>query len=108
MRTFVVDLSSCAGSSAVIVANSPSDASAQTLSGEAAVAQSYTSAPYGIGGLECSGFTSAIYADLGVPLPDDPVARYGCGTVIHTSTYCGTVESSVYDVTGYMGAMGPT
>ena len=138
MRKFVVALFSCAVLSAVIVANSPSEASAQTLSGEAAVAeaQSYIGTPYGAYGLDCSGFTSAVYADLGVSLPDDPVAQYGYGvpsagaagdlvffdeagygishvgiatgygTVIHASTYYGTItETPISQVPGYVGAV---
>jgi cell wall-associated NlpC family hydrolase len=30
--------------------------------------------------MDCSGFTSAVYADLGVYLPDDPAAQYAYGT----------------------------
>jgi cell wall-associated NlpC family hydrolase len=138
LRKFVVALFSCAVLSAVIVAYSPSEASAQTLSGEAAVAeaQSYIGTPYGAYGLDCSGFTSAVYANLGVSLPDDPVAQYGYGvpsagaagdlvffdeagygishvgiatgygTVIHASTYYGTItETPISQVPGYVGAV---
>ncbi|MBA3793572.1 MAG: C40 family peptidase [Rubrobacter sp.] len=138
MRKFVVALFSCAVLSAVIVAYSPSEASAQTISGEAAVAeaQSYIGTPYGAGGLDCSGFTSAVYANLGVSLPDDPAAQYGYGvpsagaagdlvffdeagygishvgiatgygTVIHASTYYGTItETPISQVPGYVGAV---
>ena len=125
MRQFVVALLSCAVFSAVFAGIVPSEASAQ-VSGEAAVAeaQSYIGTPYGAGGLDCSGFTSAVYANLGVSLPDDPVDQYyygtpseaaagdlvffdeagygishvgiatGYGTVIHASTYYGTVVES--------------
>jgi peptidoglycan DL-endopeptidase RipA len=71
--------------------------------------------------MDCSGFTSAVFADLGVYLPDSPDAQYaygtpsygeagdlvffdeagygishvgiatGYGTVIHASTYYGAV-----------------
>jgi cell wall-associated NlpC family hydrolase len=138
MRKFVVALFSCAVLSAVLVANTPSEASAQTVSGEEvmAQAQSYVGTPYGTGGLDCSGFTSAVYADLGVSLPDDPVAQYsygvpseaaagdlvffdeagygishvgiatGYGTVIHASTYYGTItETPISQVPGYVGAV---
>ena len=123
MRKIFVTLFSCAVLSAVLVANTPSEASAQAVSGEAIVAeaQSYIGTPYGAGGLDCSGFTSAVYADLGVSLPADPAAQYshgaaseaaagdlvffdeagygishvgiatGYGTVIHASTYYGAV-----------------
>ncbi len=125
MRKIFVALFSCAVLSAVLVANTPSEASAQ-VSGEAVVAeaQSYIGTPYGAGGLDCSGFTSAVYADLGVSLPDDPVAQYsygapseaaagdlvffdeagygishvgiatGYGTIIHSSTYYGTITET--------------
>ena len=138
MRKIVVALFSCAVLSAALVANTPSEASAQTVSGEAAVAeaQSYIGTPYGAGGLDCSGFTSAVYANLGVYLPDDPAAQYsygvpsagaagdlvffdeagygishvgiatGYGTVIHASTYTGTVtETPISDIPGYAGAV---
>src|SRR5918997_2113487 len=134
MRQFVVALFSCAVFLAVFAGVAPSEASAQ-VSGEAVVAeaQSYVGAPYGAGGLDCSGFTSAVYANLGVSLPDDPAAQYsygvpsgaaagdlvffdeagygishvgiatGYGPVIHASTYYGmVVESSIYDVPGYV------
>ncbi len=123
MRKFVVALFSCAVLSAALLAYAPSEASAQTVSGGDVVAQaqSYVGTPYGAYGLDCSGFTSAVYADLGVSLPDDPVAQYsygvpsegaagdlvffdeagygishvgiatGYGTVIHASTYYGAV-----------------
>ena len=140
MRKFVVALFSCAVLSAVLVANTPSEASAQTVSGEEVVAQaqSYVGTPYGTGGLDCSGFTSAVYADLGVSLPDDPAAQYsygvpseaaagdllffdeagygishvgiatGYGTVIHASTYYGTItETPISQVPGYAGAVDP-
>lgn len=125
-RKIFVTLFSCAVLSAALVANSPSEASARTVSGEAAVAeaQSYIGTPYGAGGLDCSGFTSAVYADLGESLPDDPAAQYsygvpseaaagdlvffdeagygishvgiatGYGTMIHSSTYFGEITES--------------
>lgn len=123
-RKIFVTLFSCAVLSAALVANSPSEASARTVSGEAAVAeaQSYIGTPYGAGGLDCSGFTSAVYADLGVSseaVAGDLVffdaAGYGIshvgiatgyGTMIHSSTYFGEItESSIYDVPGYVGAV---
>ena len=138
MRKIFVALFSCAVLSAVLVANTPSEASAQSVSGEAVVAeaQSYIGTPYGAGGLDCSGFTSAVYADLGVSLPDAPAAQYsygaaseaaagdlvffdeagygishvgiatGYGTVIHASTYYGTItETPISQVPGYVGAV---
>jgi cell wall-associated NlpC family hydrolase len=138
MRKFVVALFSCAVLSAVLVVNAPSEASAQTLSGEAVVAeaQSYVGTPYGAYGLDCSGFTSAVYANFGVSLPDDPASQYsygvpsagaagdlvffdeagygishvgiatGYGTVIHASTYYGTItETPISQVPGYVGAV---
>ena len=126
MRKIFVALFSCAVLSAALVANTPSEASAQAVSGEDVVAQaqSYVGTPYGAGGLDCSGFTSAVYADLGVSLPDDPAAQYsygspseaaagdlvffdehgtgishvgiatGYGTIIHASTYYGTITET--------------
>ncbi|CAA9479967.1 MAG: hypothetical protein AVDCRST_MAG02-4444 [uncultured Rubrobacteraceae bacterium] len=125
MRKFVVALFSCAVFSAAFVAVAPSEAEAQ-VSGEAAVAEarSYIGTPYGAYGMDCSGFTSAVYGDLGVSLPDDPVAQYsygapseanagdlvffdeagygishvgiatGRGTIVHSSTYFGEITES--------------
>lgn len=141
MRKIFATLFSCAVLSAALVANTPSEASAQAVSGEAAVAEAqyYIGTPYGAGGLDCSGFTSAVYADLGVYLPDDPAAQYsygvpsdaaagdlvffdeagygishvgiatGYGTVIHASTYYGTItETPISQVPGYVGAVDVT
>lgn len=137
MRKIFVTMFSCAVLSAALLVSTPSEASAQAVSGEAVVAeaQSYIGTPYGAGGLDCSGFTSAVYADLGVFLPDDPAAQYsygspseaaagdlvffdeagygishvgiatGYGTVIHASTYYGTItETPISQVPGYVGA----
>ena len=125
MRQLAVALLSCALFSAVLLAGPPSEAHAQgyDVSGQALVndAQSYIGTPYGAYGFSCSGFTSAVFADLGVYLPDSPDAQYaygassyakagdlvffdehgygishvgiatGYGTVIHSSTYYGAV-----------------
>ena len=123
MRQFVATLSCCALLSAVLVVGSQTEAEAQTATDAAVVAeaQSYIGAPYVAGGLDCSGFTSAVYASYGVSLPDDPAAQYsygapsgakagdlvffneagygishvgiatGYGTIIHASTYYGAV-----------------
>ena len=127
MRHTVVALLSCALLSAVLLVSQPSEAYADT--GQAAVdqAHAYLGAPYGVGGLDCSGFTSAVYGDLGVYLPDDPAAQYaygtpstaeagdlvffdehgygvshvgiatGYGTMIHSSTYYGAVVEAPID-----------
>jgi cell wall-associated NlpC family hydrolase len=80
LRRIVVVLLSCALFSAVLLVNPSSEAYADT--GQAAVDQAYTyiGAPYGVGGLDCSGFASAVYADLGVHLTDSPAAQYAFGT----------------------------
>jgi cell wall-associated NlpC family hydrolase len=125
MRQLAAALLSCALFSAVLLAGPTSEAHAQGygVSGQAVVddARSYVGAPYGAWGLDCSGFTSAVFADLGVYLPDSPDAQYaygtpsnakagdlvffdeagygishvgiatGYGTVIHSSTYYGAV-----------------
>ena len=128
MRQFAAVLLSCALLSAVLLTSSPSEAYADT-SGQAVVdnAQSYIGTPYGAAGMDCSGFTSAVFADLGVYLPDGPDTQYaygtpssakagdlvffdeagygishvgiatGYGTVIHASTYYGTVVESSMD-----------
>jgi cell wall-associated NlpC family hydrolase len=87
-------------------------------------ARAYIGTSYGAYGLTCSGFTSAVFADLGVYLPSSPAAQYaygtpsnakagdlvffdehgygishvgiatGYGTVIHSSTYYGAVVES--------------
>ena len=125
MRQLAAVLLSCALFSVVLLTGSPSEAYAQgyDASGQAVVedAQSYIGTLYGASGLDCSGFTSAVFADLGVYLPDSPDAQYaygtpsygkagdlvffdeagygishvgiatGYGTVIHASTYYGAV-----------------
>ena len=125
MRQLAAALFSCALLSAALLAGPAPEAHAQgyDVSGQAVVdnAQSYIGTPYGAYGLDCSGFTSAVFADLGVYLPDSPDAQYaygvpsdakagdlvffdesgygishvgiatGYGTVIHSSTYYGAV-----------------
>jgi cell wall-associated NlpC family hydrolase len=122
MRHLAAALLSCALLSAVLLAGPTSEARA-SVSGQAVVndAYSYIGAPYGAYGLTCSGFTSAVFADLGAYIPDSPDAQYaygvpsnakagdlvffdehgygishvgiatGYGTVIHSSTYYGAV-----------------
>jgi cell wall-associated NlpC family hydrolase len=128
MRQFAAALLSCALFSVVLLAGPASEAQAQgyDVSGQAVVedARSYIGTPYGAYGFTCSGFTSAVFADLGVYLPDSPGAQYaygtpssgkagdlvffdehgsgishvgiatGYGTVIHSSTYYGEVVES--------------
>jgi cell wall-associated NlpC family hydrolase len=125
MRQLAAALLSCALFSVVLLAGPASEAQAQgyDVSGQAVVddARSYIGTPYGAYGFDCSGFTSAVFADLGVYLPDSPGAQYaygtpsdakagdlvffdehgygishvgiatGYGTVIHSSTYYGAV-----------------
>jgi len=87
-------------------------------------AYSWIGTPYGAYGADCSGFTSIVYGNQGVYLPDDPAAQYsygvpseaaagdlvffdeagygishvgiatGYGTVIHASTYFGIVTET--------------
>jgi cell wall-associated NlpC family hydrolase len=122
MRHLAAALLSCALLSAVLLAGPTSEARA-SVSGQAVVndAYSYIGAPYGAYGLTCSGFTSAVFADLGAYIPDSPDAQYaygvpsnakagdlvffdehgygishvgiatGYGTVIHSSTHYGAV-----------------
>ena len=123
MRHLIAALLSCALFSVVLLAGPASEAHAQGYSGQAVVddARSYIGTPYGAYGFDCSGFTSAVFADLGVYLPYSPDAQYaygvpsdakagdlvffdehgygishvgiatGYGTVIHASTYYGAV-----------------
>src|SRR5215217_1078639 len=125
MRQLAAALFSCALLSAVLLAGPASElhAPASDVSGQATVAEarSYIGTPDGAYGLDCSGFTSAVFADLGVYIPDSPGAQYaygtpsygkagdlvffdeygygishvgiatGYGTVIHASTYYGAV-----------------
>ena len=72
MRQLATVLLSCALFSVVLLTGSPSEAHAQGYSGQAVVddAQSYIGTPYGAWGMDCSGFTSAVFADLGAYLPD--------------------------------------
>ncbi len=108
--------------SSVLLVGSPSEAQAQT-SDQAVVEEAYSwmGTPYGAYGADCSGFTSMIYQEFGVYLPDSPAAQYGYGvpsygeagdlvffdehgygishvgiatgygTVIHSSTYYGAI-----------------
>ena len=94
------------------------DASGQAVVDEA---RSWIGTPYGAYGADCSGFTSQVFAQFGVYLPDNPAFQYsygvpstaeagdlvfynehgygishvaiatGYGTVIHASTYFGAV-----------------
>jgi cell wall-associated NlpC family hydrolase len=124
LRQIAAVLLSCAVFSAVLVAGPTSEAHAQGYgTGQAVVddARSYIGTPYGAYGMDCSGFTSAVFADFGVYLLDSPGAQYaygvpsnakagdlvffdeagygishvgiatGYGTVIHASTYYGAV-----------------
>ena len=125
MRRLVVASLSCALLSAAMLAGQAPEARA-SVSGQALVddARSYLGTPYAAYGFDCSGFTSAVFADLGVYLPDSPGGQYaygapssgeagdlvffdehgygishvgiatGYGTVIHASTYYGTVVES--------------
>ena len=83
MRQLAAVLLSCTLFSVVLLTSSPSEAYAQGYdgSGQAVVedAQSYIGSPYGWG-MDCSGFTSMVFADLGVYLPDSPDAQYAYGT----------------------------
>ena len=115
-------LLSCALFSAILLVGPTPEARA-AVPGQAVVddARSYIGTPYGAYGMTCSGFTSAVFADLGVYLPASPGAQYaygvpsdakagdlvffdehgygishvgiatGYGTVIHSSTYYGAV-----------------
>ena len=125
MRQIAAVLLFCALFSAVLLAGPTTKAHAQA-SGQAVVdtASSYIGTPYGSYGLTCSGFTAAVFADLGVSLPATPDGQYaygvpsnakagdlvffdeggygishvgiatGYGTVIHSSTYYGEVVES--------------
>ena len=129
MRQLAAALLCCALFSAVLLAGPTTEAHAQGYSGQAVVddARSYIGTYYGAYGLDCSGFTSAVFADMGVYLPDSPGAQYyygapsnakagdlvffdehgygishvgiatGYGTVIHASTYYGAVVESPMD-----------
>ncbi len=126
MRQLAAALLSCALFSAVLLAGQTSEAHAQGYSGQAVVdqASTYVGTSYGAYGLDCSGFTSAVFADMGVSLPDSPSGQYaygtpsnakagdlvffseggygishvgiatGTGTMIHASTYYGEVVES--------------
>lgn len=62
------------------------------------VGQQYLGVPYGAWGLDCSGFTSAVYADLGVYLPDDPAAQYSYGYPV---AYPAPGDLVFFDEAGY-------
>ena len=120
MRRIAATLLSCALLSATLLAGPLSAAYAQDYD-IVEDAQSYIGTPYGAYGFDCSGFTSAVFADFGVYLPDSPVDQYyygtpsgaeagdlvffdehgygishvgiatGYGTMVHSSTYYGEV-----------------
>jgi len=120
LRRTAATLLSCALLSGVLLAGPLSAAYAQDYD-VVEDAQSYIGTPYGAYGFDCSGFTSAVFADFGVYLPDSPVEQYyygtpsdaeagdlvffdesgygishvgiatGYGTMIHSSTYYGAV-----------------
>jgi cell wall-associated NlpC family hydrolase len=109
--------------SVALVVGSPDRAEAQTATDQAIVEEAYAwmGTPYGAYGADCSGFTSQVFAQFGVYLPDDPAAQWGYGvsstaeagdlvfydehgwgishvgiatgygTVVHASTYYGAV-----------------
>jgi cell wall-associated NlpC family hydrolase len=118
----------CALFSTVLVVSTSSPAQASPAyyggaSGQAVVDEAYgwMGTPYGAYGADCSGFTSQVFAQFGVYLPDNPAAQWsygvpstaeagdlvfydehgygishvgiatGYGTVIHASTYYGAV-----------------
>jgi cell wall-associated NlpC family hydrolase len=120
LRQFAATLLCCALLSTILLAGPLSAANAQDYA-IVEDAQSYIGTPYGAYGFDCSGFTSAVFADFGVYLPDSPVDQYyygtpsygeagdlvffdehgygishvgiatGYGTMIHSSTYYGEV-----------------
>lgn len=47
-----------------------------------AVGEQYVGTPYAAYGLDCSGLTSMVYAQLGVYLPDSPAAQYAYGVPV--------------------------
>lgn len=79
MRRIAATLVSCALLSTILVAGPLSAASAQDYE-IVEDAQSYIGTPYGAYGFDCSGFTSAVFADFGVYLPDSPYDQYAYGT----------------------------
>ena len=98
LRQIAAVLLSCALFSAVLLAGpTTEEAHAQGYgSGQAVVddARSYIRTPYGAYGMDCSGFTSAVFADLGVYLPDSPGARYayGCLRAPRPATWCSSTS----------------
>jgi peptidoglycan DL-endopeptidase RipA len=130
MRQFAATLLSCALLSTVVFVSAPASQAqalpADALTGQAVVEEAYgwMGTPYGAYGVDCSGFTSMVFAQFGVYLPDEPAAQWsygvpstgeagdlvfydehgygishvgiatGYGTVIHASTYYGAVVES--------------
>jgi cell wall-associated NlpC family hydrolase len=95
MRQLAAALFSCALLSAALLAGPAPEAHAQgyDVSGQAVVADarsSYIGTPYGAYGFDCSGFTSAVFADLGVYLPDStgPSTPTGRPRTPRRATWC--------------------
>jgi cell wall-associated NlpC family hydrolase len=86
MRRFTAVLLSCVLAScliyAVLVVRAPSaPAYPNGALGQAIVDEAYgwIGTPYGAYGVDCSGFTSQVFAQFGVYLPDDPAAQWSYG-----------------------------
>jgi peptidoglycan DL-endopeptidase RipA len=102
VRQIAAVLLSCALFSVVLLTGSSTKAYAQGYygaSGQAVVdnAESYLGMPYGASGMTCSGFTSMVFADFGVYLPESPGAQYAYGT----PSYGKAGDLVFFDETGY-------
>jgi hypothetical protein len=100
VRQLAAVLLSCTLFSVVLLTSSPSEAYAQgyDVSGQAVVedAQSYIGSPYGWG-MDCSGFTSMVFADLGVytcPTPRTPSTLTGRPPTGKPATWCSSTRQA--------------
>ena len=99
MRQLAVALLSCALFSAVLLAGPASEAHAQgyDASGQAVLdnAQSYIGTPYGAYGMDCSGFTSAVFAATSActfPTHRTPSTPTGRHPTLKPATSCSSMS----------------
>jgi cell wall-associated NlpC family hydrolase len=87
VRPILVAVAATFALAALVLAAGARPAESQTAGSAVAQAESYLGVPYVYGGasysgVDCSGLTSAVYADLGVSLPRSAAAQYAAATPV--------------------------